>query len=313
MGSSAALAAENPRVSFDKVQDEECFIEGTIREVRWPDEGHQAGGGIIAILAGKSLSVLGRCETPLREGDRMRAIGKKSSLKPNAYRKDAQDFHATVIIALPPKDHDARVRLLEREGVSQRAAEKVVDHFGEDLFQILRQEPKRLEEIPRLRQGTREKILKAAQRFVDEKVAIIALNVGVATESAFEIAAEWDWRTDQKRPYCLVRDSFGTTDKIARKILGDTFEEFGEERTLAAIICQLKKAANDGNCGAPVEKVVAYLRRNYAFSQPAIDAAINRGIELGELVRDQWRGKDVLFDEGKYRSEARLFDEICEH
>jgi exodeoxyribonuclease V alpha subunit len=75
----------------------------------------------------------------------------------------------------------------------------------------------------------------------------------------------------------------------------------------------IKKAANDRNCGAPVEKVVAYLRRNYAFSQPAIDAAINRGIELGELVRDQWGGKEVLFDEVKYRSEARLFDEICEH
>jgi exodeoxyribonuclease V alpha subunit len=206
------------------------------------------------------------------------------------------------------------VQLLQREGVSQQTAEKVVDHFGEDLFQILRQEPKRLEEIPRLRQGTREKILKAAKRFVDEKVAIIALNVGVATERAFEIAAEWDWRTVQKRPYCLIRDlSFGTTDKIARKILGDTFEEFGEERTLAAIICQLKKAANDGNCGAPVEKIVAYLRRNYAFSQLVVNAANNRGIELGELVRDRWRGKDVLFDEVKYRSEARLFDEICEH
>jgi hypothetical protein len=120
MGSSAALAAENPRVSFDKVQDEECFIEGTIREVRWPDEGHQAGGRIIAILAGKSLSVLGRCETPLREGDRIRAIGKKSSLKPNAYRKDAQDFHATVIIALPVDGGN----ILEEE---PRAVEK---HFG---------------------------------------------------------------------------------------------------------------------------------------------------------------------------------------
>ena len=133
MGSSAALAAENPRVFFDKVQDEECSIEGTIREVRWPDEGHEAGGRIIAILSGKSLSVLGRCETPLREGDRIRAIGRKSSLKPNAYRKDAQDFQATVIIALPPKDHDARVRLLRREGVSQRTAEKVVEFRGRSI------------------------------------------------------------------------------------------------------------------------------------------------------------------------------------
>jgi hypothetical protein len=178
-------------------------------------------------------------ETPLREGDRIRAIGKKSSLKPNPYRKDAQDFHATVIIALPPKDHDARVRLLEREGVSQRTAEKVVDHFGKDVFQILRQEPKRLEEIPRLRQGTREKIIRAAERFIDEKVAIIALSVGVATEKAFETAADWDWRTIQKRPYCLIRDlSFGTTDKIARKVLGNIFAEFSEERILAAIIDQ---------------------------------------------------------------------------
>ena len=67
MGSGAALTAQNPSVSFDRVQDEEFSIEGTIREMRWPDEGHQAGGRIIAILAGKSLSVLGRCETPLRE------------------------------------------------------------------------------------------------------------------------------------------------------------------------------------------------------------------------------------------------------
>jgi hypothetical protein len=36
--------------------------------------------------------------------------------------------------------------------------------------------------IARLRPGTREKILKAAKRFVDKKVATIALSVGVATE-----------------------------------------------------------------------------------------------------------------------------------
>jgi hypothetical protein len=121
MSSSAALAAQNPSLSFDRLQEEEFCVEGAIREVRWPEEGHQAGGRIIAIIAGKSLSVLGRCETPLREGDRIRAIGKKSSLKPNPYRKDAQDFHATVIIALPPKDHDARVRLLQREVSPPRA------------------------------------------------------------------------------------------------------------------------------------------------------------------------------------------------
>jgi hypothetical protein len=83
MSSSAALAAQDPSLPFDRAQDEEFSVEGTIREVRWPEEGHQAGGRIIAILAGKSLSVLGRCETPLREGDRIRAIGKKSSLKPS--------------------------------------------------------------------------------------------------------------------------------------------------------------------------------------------------------------------------------------
>jgi hypothetical protein len=287
MSSSAVDAAQSPSVPADRVQDEEFSIEGTIREVRWPDEGHQAGGRIIATIAGKRISVLGRCEMPLREGDRIRAIGQKSSLKPNRYRKDAQDFHPALIIALPPKDHDARVRLLQREGVSQQTAEKVVDHFGEDVFQILRQDPKRLEELPRIRQETRETILRAAKRFIDEKVATIALGVGVATEQAFEIAADWDWRTVEKRPCCLIRDlSFGTTDKIARKILGEKFEEFGEERVLAAIMGQLKKAANDGNCGAPVGKVLGYVRRNYAFPQPAIEAAINRGIELGEIVKD---------------------------
>jgi hypothetical protein len=63
--------------------------------------------------------------------------------------------------------------------------------------------------------------------------------------------------------------SFSMTDRIARDLIGERFNEFDEESVLGANWL-LNKAARDGNCGVSFIKLRNILQRDYAFSDEII-------------------------------------------
>ena len=255
-------------------------VQGTITWFKWPREGHCAGDNFGAVVQG--VTVIGKSETALRRGDRIRASGGKF----DDHVQWGRQYRAATVALLPPVDHDERARLLQMGGVPPQTAKRLIAHFRADLFSILKGEPERLAELPRIKQPTRDKILRVINRFADELLLQFLLRAGVASTHALKIAEAKSFKAVQARPYILSHDpEFGTVDKIARELLEDRFEEFGLERVLGAIVWLLRKAKLDGNCGISFIKLRNILQRDFAFRPEVIaEAASGRNYRIKNIA-----------------------------
>src|SRR6201994_3459189 len=174
-------------------------------------------------------------------------------------RTHGQQFRASFLKATPPTTLEGIERYLASgliRGIGPVFGTRLVRAFGEAVFDLIEQQPERLQEVTGIGVRRAARIIAgwAEQKVIRDIMLFLHTN-GVGTSRAVRIYKTYGTdavRVISENPYRLARDirgiGFRTADQIAAKV---GIEKTALVRIRAGISYALAEAMNEGHCGLP--------------------------------------------------------------
>lgn len=210
---------------------------------------------------------------------------------------------AQLLRCVPPTTREGIEKYLGSgmvKGIGPIYAKKLVERFGEQIFEIIENFSARLQEVEGIGPGRRRKIKDAwAEQRVIREIMVFLHSNGVSTARAVRIYKTYGDQAIEKvraNPYVLARDipgiGFKTADEIAQKagIPRDSLL-----RAQAGLEHLLGEATGEGHCALPrallLEKTTELLE---IPSQRAAEALLQL-LQKKELVQETIQDEELIF------------------
>ena len=186
------------------------------------------------------------------------------------------------------------------KGIGPVYAKKLVEKFGERIFDVIEQESGRLEDIDGIGPKRRQ-CIKAAwdEQKVIRKIMVFLHSNGVSTSRAVRIYRTYGEGAIEKvqaDPYCLAKDihgiGFKTADQIAQKI---GIPHDSVLRACAGLNHVLLEATGEGHCALPVELLKEEAGKLLLVKEEIVNAALERTLASGDVVRETIAGQELVF------------------
>lgn len=218
-------------------------------------------------------------------------------------REFGQQFKAEMLTSTAPTTREGIEKYLGSgmvKGIGPVYAKKLVEQFGERIFEIIEQESARLKEVDAIG-PKRRKLIKegwAAQKVV-RQIMVFLHSHGVSASRAVRIYktyGEGAIETVQADPYRLAKDihgiGFKTADQIAQKmgIPADSLI-----RACAGLSHVLLEATGQGHCGLPVETLKDEAGKLLLVDDKLVTEALERTLVGGDLVRESIGEQELIF------------------
>jgi exodeoxyribonuclease V alpha subunit len=196
-------------------------------------------------------------------------------------------------------------------GIGPAYAKKLVRAFGDAVFDVIEQDPRRLREVTGIGPKRAERIIAgwAEQRVIREIMLFLHSN-GVGTSRAVRIYKTYGAdavRLISENPYRLARDirgiGFRTADQIAAKL---GIEKTALIRVRAGISYALAEAMDEGHCGLPVEELVPLTEKLLEVPAKLVETALHVELEDGAVVADDLEEHPCVFLAALYRAEHEI-------
>lgn len=229
-------------------------------------------------------------------------------------RNFGRQFKAERLTSTPPTTREGMEKYLGSglvKGVGPTYARKLVERFGETVFEVIDTASARLEEIDGIGPKRRRRIKEAwtEQKAVRE-IMLFLHSHGVGTSRAVRIHKTYGDRameTVRADPYALARDiagiGFQTADRIARQI---GIPADAEARLRAGLDHALLEATGEGHCALPVEVLVEAVTRLLDVPETRVSATLEAALGRGEVVREQVDSEDLVFLPHLHRAEEGI-------
>ena len=246
---------------------------------------------------GQPVAVVGRLPV-VSQGETIQASG--------SWRNDPShglQFQAQRLAVSPPDSLEGMRRYLGSgrvQGVGPKMARRLVKAFGEDVFEVIENEPKRLTEVP----GIGPKRAKSlSEGFADQK-AVRDIMVFLQTHGLGSSRAARIYRTYgadaatllTEDPYRLARDIRGIGFRIADSIgasLGKDRE--GLPRARAGLGYTLEQARGAGHCGLPRSELLEQAQELLKIPEEILVTALADELRAGRLVATRLGGEEAIF------------------
>jgi len=196
-------------------------------------------------------------------------------------------------------------------GIGPAYARALVRAFGEQVFDLIEQEPARLREVGGIGAKRAARIVAgwAEQKAIREIMLFLHAN-GVGTSRAVRIFKTYGQQAIAlitENPYRLARDirgiGFRTADQVAAKL---GIERTAMIRVRAGLSFGLAEATGQGHCGLPVAELTRSTSELIEVEAGLIETALGLELRDGELVADTVGGEACVFLAGLYRSEQAI-------
>ena len=224
-----------------------------------------------------------------------------------------RQFKATSLTPLPPCTPEGIIKYLGSgliRGMRASTAQKLVEHFGEAILDILDTDPKRLSEVTGIGEKKAETIGKSwEEQKVVRNIMLFLHQHGVSSSKAFRIYQTYGenaiWII-QKNPYRLARDikgiGFLSADKIAEKM---NVAKDSLMRVQAGISHCLLEIVEAGSCGYPREGLIEKSIELLGVNRERVEEGIQEELLAGHIVADTVEGEDCLFLKGMHIAESQ--------
>ena len=233
-------------------------------------------------------------------------------------RNYGRQFRASVLETATPNTRSGIEKYLGSgmvRGVGPVYARKLVEAFGEDVFDIIDREPDRLGEIPGIGPWRTERITAAwAEQKSIREIMVFLHGHGVGTARAVRIYRTYGERAVQvmsENPYQLVKDirgiGFKTGDAIAMKL---GFEKTAMIRVRAGISFALTRALQEGHCGLPRGELLHFASELLEVPEDLVEQALAAEVSENTLVADEVERTECIFLSGLHRAEAGIAREL---
>lgn len=265
-----AIRGEVERINFRSDEDGYAVLKVIVSRYKEPII---AVGHFIDVNPGEQIELVGRWLNHPRYGKQFRA---------ESYR-----------ILLPASYEGIRKYLSSGliKGIGPVIAERILERFGLETFEIIDQEPERLLEIEGIGSIKLERIKKAweDQKEIRDLMQFLQAH-GVPTGYASRIFRHYGRSSIEvlkEDPYRVAMEvsgiGFVTADMIARKI---GISEDSPLRARGAIFYMLQKLASEGHLCFPEDELLGIIEDELGIPRGVIEETINGLLAQKLLVRD---------------------------
>ena len=200
-------------------------------------------------------------------------------------------------------------------GIGPVYAKKMVNAFGEKVFDIIEAEPERLREVTGIGLVRAKRITDAwAEQKIIREIMVFLHSNGVGTARAVRIFKTYGVDAVQvmtENPYRLARDirgiGFKTADTIAMKL---GIEKNAMIRVRAGISYALTEAMDDGHCGLPTEELVPEAVELLEISKELVQTALDLELSEGTVIAATVGETACVFLGGLYRAEQVIAERL---
>jgi exodeoxyribonuclease V alpha subunit len=197
------------------------------------------------------------------------------------------------------------------KGIGPVYAKKLVEKFGETIFDIIEQESARLEDVDGIGPKRRQRIKEAwAEQKVIRSIMVFLHSNGVSTSRAVRIYKTYGEGAIEKvqaDPYCLARDihgiGFKTADLIAQKI---GIPHDSVVRACAGLSHVLLEATGQGHRALPVEMLMEEAGKLLLVKEEIVKAALEKTLAGGDLVQERVGDQELIFLPSLKRAEEGI-------
>lgn len=292
---------------------ENISLSGTVERVTY----HNSDNGFCVLrVKAKGLrdivTVVGHASV-IASGEFIEAVGN--------WKNDTQyglQLAAASLKVTPPTSLEGIQKYLASgliKGIGPVYGERLVAAFGADVFHIIENEPRRLQEVEGIGRVRRNKIVKGweTQKKIKEIMLFLYAN-GVGASKAVRIYKTYGDRAIpliQENPYRLAQDIFGigflTADSIAQKM---GMEKNSLLRAKAGLRYALFEEVGNGNCGFPKGQLIPQAAKLLDIPVEIIETAIDEEIRQQGIIADTIGTEECLFIPSLYYYEKSIAERI---
>ncbi|HYG33319.1 MAG TPA: AAA family ATPase, partial [Clostridia bacterium] len=233
-------------------------------------------------------------------------------------REFGQQFRAEIIKSTPPTTREGIEKYLGSglvKGIGPIYSKKLVEKFGEKIFDIIENYSARLEEVDGIGPQRRRTIKAAwAEQKVIRDIMVFLHSNGVSTSRAVRIYKTYGENAIEEvraNPYTLAQDipgiGFKTADQIAQR-MGIPHDSI--LRACAGLSHVLVEATGQGHCALPTALLKDETGKLLLVQENIVDGALERTLVERQLVREAIGGEDLIFLPALQRAEEGIAERI---
>ena len=200
-------------------------------------------------------------------------------------------------------------------GIGPHFARKLVRAFGEQVFDIIEQQPQRLTELEGIGPKRKARVTEAwAEQKAIREIMVFLQSHGVGTARAVRIYKTYGDNAIeqvQENPYRLALDiqgiGFKTADTIALR-LGISKDSL--IRAQAGVRHALQEWSGEGHCAAEYETLIENTEKLLEIPLPVIHQAIESEIAAGNLIAEMIDERPCLFLAPLQRAEVGVANHL---
>ncbi len=233
-------------------------------------------------------------------------------------REFGAQFRADILTSTAPTSREGIEKYLGSgmvKGIGPVYAKKLVERFGEGIFEVIETESAKLESIDGIGPKRRRRIKEAwkEQKAIRE-IMVFLHSHGVGTSRAvriFKTYGEQAIETVRANPYTLAKDipgiGFKSADQIAQRV-GIPFDSL--VRAGAGLNHVLLEATGEGHCALPLDLLKDEAGKLLLVDDGVVTRALELALGRRELVLERIDGDDLIFLPSIRRAEEGIAGRI---
>ncbi len=209
------------------------------------------------------------------------------------------------------------------KGIGPKTAQKIVEKFGADSFDVISDHPDWLAEIPGITQKKAADISEQFKTMSGTRAVMMFCRDFFTPQTAMKIYKRWGSSAVERirqNPYRLCEDfwgiSFRRADQIAMSL---GMEQDSSERLLQGAVYVLRtEAARSGHTCLPYDDLVSCMNDLLfgdsvtAANRQTVAAAVEKGVSLLKLVSRVSHGTRMIGEARYYNAERGIAARLCE-
>jgi len=282
-------------------------LQGTVESVTFQSE--ETGFTVFLLNAeGELVTVVG--ELPgLTVGEEVILTGRY-----NSHPTHGQQFKAEIYERKLPATAAAIRRYLSSgviKGLGPKTAAAIVDMFGDDTLEVIEKEPERLSQVRGVSQKKASEICEQYRHIFGVRSVMLYLSkFQIDAAAAIRVWKQWGLLATEviaQNPYQLcceaVEIPFEQADAIALQLGLDPADP---RRLQAGVAHVLSHNLRNGHTCLPQDKLLATAMALLGCEDPALEDALQAGIEEGGFVSDTVHGQRYIYLPALYEAETYI-------
>lgn len=205
-----------------------------------------------------------------------------------------QQFKSQQLRLTPPTTLEGIEKYLASsliKGIGPRYAKKLVQTFGQDVFDIIEKKPNALQDIPGIGTQRQQQIIEGwADQKAIRNIMLFLHSYDISTTRAFRIYKTYGNDAIQlikDNPYKLAEAirgiGFVSADKIALQL---GIERDSLMRARAGLHYSLTNAVNEGHCGLPISLLLSTTNHLLDINEEILQQALDIELQTGTIIQD---------------------------